>query len=485
MRADGRHHRPRERRELHGAGQHRDRRQRRGQRWHGQQGASSSAAPRLLGTDTVCPYTFTWNNVAAGSYALTARATDNAGAVTTSSHRERHGGRAGAGGAERPRRHRRHRSPGSISPGTTTPTNETGFRIERSTNGNKFTQIATVGANVTTYASTGLGANKTYYYRVRATNAARQLGVLEHRQRQDPAPVIVACRSARVTTVGRRAIAALALAVAASVLAHGPLQEQIDAATAQIARIHPRAALPAPRRAAPHPRGLGRRARRLRARRGAGARRRHHRLPARPGVAGSGQAGAGQSGAGPVSGAPSGSCRGTDHAGASAAGAGAVPRRRRRLHARDRAAAAARSRPLPRARPDRACRAADQGSACRSRCRDRHGSARSPRCSCFAIELELKRGRVDAALARLDTRRCAIAAQGNLARAPRRNSGAGRAPQRSPVSVRRGAGGHRSAARGRAPDQGDRRPGRPGAKRPLPPKGGAQRPVRGLRALSD
>ena len=51
-------------------------------------------------------------------------------------------------------------------------TNETGFLIERSTNGTTFTQIATVGVNVTTYASTGLKRNTTYWYRVRATNAA-------------------------------------------------------------------------------------------------------------------------------------------------------------------------------------------------------------------------------------------------------------------------------------------------------------------------
>ncbi len=37
-----------------------------------------------LGEDTSSPYDFTWSNVAAGSYSLTARATDNAGAVTTS-----------------------------------------------------------------------------------------------------------------------------------------------------------------------------------------------------------------------------------------------------------------------------------------------------------------------------------------------------------------------------------------------------------------
>jgi hypothetical protein len=39
----------------------------------------------LLGTDTSSPYSFTWSNVAAGSYSLTARATDNTGNVTTSS----------------------------------------------------------------------------------------------------------------------------------------------------------------------------------------------------------------------------------------------------------------------------------------------------------------------------------------------------------------------------------------------------------------
>jgi len=38
----------------------------------------------LLGTDTSSPYTFSWGNVAAGSYTLTAKVTDNAGATTTS-----------------------------------------------------------------------------------------------------------------------------------------------------------------------------------------------------------------------------------------------------------------------------------------------------------------------------------------------------------------------------------------------------------------
>ena len=39
----------------------------------------------LIGTATTSPYTATWSNVAAGNYAITAKATDNLGAITTSS----------------------------------------------------------------------------------------------------------------------------------------------------------------------------------------------------------------------------------------------------------------------------------------------------------------------------------------------------------------------------------------------------------------
>ena len=48
--------------------------------------------------------------------------------------------------------------------------NEDGFKIERSTNGSTWTQIAVVGPNIRNYSSTGLAANKTYFYRVRAFN---------------------------------------------------------------------------------------------------------------------------------------------------------------------------------------------------------------------------------------------------------------------------------------------------------------------------
>jgi regulation of enolase protein 1 (concanavalin A-like superfamily) len=49
--------------------------------------------------------------------------------------------------------------------------NESGFRIQSSPNGTTWTDLATVGANVTTYPHTGLTASTTYYYRVDATNA--------------------------------------------------------------------------------------------------------------------------------------------------------------------------------------------------------------------------------------------------------------------------------------------------------------------------
>ncbi len=45
---------------------------------------------------------------------------------------------------------------------------ESGFKIERSTNGTSFSKLATVGANVTTYSNSGLRSGRKYYYRVRA-----------------------------------------------------------------------------------------------------------------------------------------------------------------------------------------------------------------------------------------------------------------------------------------------------------------------------
>jgi subtilisin family serine protease len=52
-----------------------------------------------------------------------------------------------------------------------TSANEAGFRIERSTNNSAWSQIATVGTNVTTYRDS-VKPNTRFYYRVRSYNAA-------------------------------------------------------------------------------------------------------------------------------------------------------------------------------------------------------------------------------------------------------------------------------------------------------------------------
>jgi hypothetical protein len=49
-------------------------------------------------------------------------------------------------------------------------TTETGFRIERSTNGTQWSQVGATGANATNFLDSGLAFETTYYYRVRAFN---------------------------------------------------------------------------------------------------------------------------------------------------------------------------------------------------------------------------------------------------------------------------------------------------------------------------
>src|SRR6185503_18014533 len=49
-------------------------------------------------------------------------------------------------------------------------TNESGFKIERALGAGAFSPVITVGANVTTYADSGLTASTSYSYRVAATN---------------------------------------------------------------------------------------------------------------------------------------------------------------------------------------------------------------------------------------------------------------------------------------------------------------------------
>ncbi|GAB2560545.1 fibronectin type III domain-containing protein [Spirosoma areae] len=50
--------------------------------------------------------------------------------------------------------------------------NESGFDLERSTDGTNFTKVADSGANATAYSDQGLQPRTTYYYRIRAKNTA-------------------------------------------------------------------------------------------------------------------------------------------------------------------------------------------------------------------------------------------------------------------------------------------------------------------------
>ncbi|MGB2266478.1 MAG: M6 family metalloprotease domain-containing protein [Akkermansiaceae bacterium] len=50
--------------------------------------------------------------------------------------------------------------------------NETSFRVQRSSDGVSFGEVGSTAADVTSFADTGLAANTTYYYRVTASNTA-------------------------------------------------------------------------------------------------------------------------------------------------------------------------------------------------------------------------------------------------------------------------------------------------------------------------
>lgn len=54
--------------------------------------------------------------------------------------------------------------------------NETGFQIERSTDGTNFAQVVEVNANIKTYTDVGLANDTQYFYRVRATNGGGNSG---------------------------------------------------------------------------------------------------------------------------------------------------------------------------------------------------------------------------------------------------------------------------------------------------------------------
>ncbi len=120
-----------------------------------------------LGEDTTAPYSFTWSNVAAGNYSLTAKATDNAGATTTSSvvsitvngvPAAPTGLTATAGNAQ-------------VSLSWASAAGATSYNVKRSTtNGGPYATIAT-GVTATSYTDAGLTNGTTYFYVVSAVNA--------------------------------------------------------------------------------------------------------------------------------------------------------------------------------------------------------------------------------------------------------------------------------------------------------------------------
>jgi len=131
-----------------------------------------------IGTDNTAPYGAIWSGVAAGTYSLTASATDNLGATTSS---------IAVNVTVNPP------SPSPAAPGslaasavsksqinlswTDTSNNEDGFKIERATGKGGFSQIpVSVGAGITSYSDLGLSANTSYTYRVRAYNTAGNSG---------------------------------------------------------------------------------------------------------------------------------------------------------------------------------------------------------------------------------------------------------------------------------------------------------------------
>ena len=129
------------------------------------------AGNQIIGTRTAAPWSITWSNVAAGTYALSAAATDNLGGTTASAPVT-----VTVTGPAIPA------APANLTVSITAKkqidlawqdksTNESGFKIYRSDDGNSFSKIATLSANSTAFSNGGLADRKTYYYRVTAFNS--------------------------------------------------------------------------------------------------------------------------------------------------------------------------------------------------------------------------------------------------------------------------------------------------------------------------
>jgi len=84
--------------------------------------------------------------------------------------------------------------------------NETGYRVERSTDGLNFVEISALGQNATSYSANGLSASTWYWFRVRAYNSGGNSAYSNVVSVQTQAPIPVAPSSLTATATGKLAI---------------------------------------------------------------------------------------------------------------------------------------------------------------------------------------------------------------------------------------------------------------------------------------
>jgi uncharacterized delta-60 repeat protein len=126
----------------------------------------------LIGSATAEPFEITWNNVPDGAYSISAIATDNDGGTGASAlvninvtaptpPTAPSGLSATASSSGRIKINWKDNS-----------ADEFGFKVERSTKGKPFKQIAVTNQNISTFADKGLAAGQKYTYRVRAYHSS-------------------------------------------------------------------------------------------------------------------------------------------------------------------------------------------------------------------------------------------------------------------------------------------------------------------------
>ncbi len=140
------------------------------------------AGATLLNSDPSAPYSFSWSSVPAGTYSLTAVATDADGGKTTSAPVSVTVSSQSTSDSQAPT------APGGLTAGaasssqinltwtaSTDNVGVTGYRIERCQGAGcaTFAQVGT--STATSYSATGLTAATSYSFRVRATDAANNV----------------------------------------------------------------------------------------------------------------------------------------------------------------------------------------------------------------------------------------------------------------------------------------------------------------------